>query len=160
MQGFGTFVVLSLSKYKPMKNILTLLLVCFSAAAFAQAEVSLDKNTHNFGTFNEGADSVCVFTVTNTGNQPLVIMGVSKPCGCTTPDYTKEPIMPGKSGTITVKYSSLDHPGKFIKSLQVRTNAPKQDTFTITITGDVLPKNTNDNQLKPPVIGGRSEEVK
>lgn len=143
-----------------MKNILAFLLVCFTATAFAQAEVSLDKNTHDFGTFKEGADSVCVFTVTNTGNQPLVIMGVSKPCGCTSPDYSKEPIMPGKTGTITVKYSSQDHPGKFIKSLQVRTNAPKQDAFTITITGEVIPKNTNDAQLKPPAIGGRSEEIK
>lgn len=148
------------AKRTPMKSLFTFVLVCLSAAVFGQAQATLNKNIHNFGTFKEGADSVCVFTITNTGNQPLIIISVSKPCGCTTPDYSREPIMPGKTGTVTVKYASQDHPGKFIKNLQVKTNDPVHDVVTITITGEVIPKDTDIAPSKPAEVGGRSGEVK
>jgi hypothetical protein len=122
-----------------MKNIFALLFVLTTAAVMAQPKLSLDTNTHNFGTLNEGEKVTYDFVFTNTGDQPLVIFSATQPCGCTTPTFPKEPIMPGKTGKISVEYNSEGHPGTFMKKLQIRCNDPIQ-YYDIFIMGDVLPK--------------------
>ena len=92
-----------------MKKILFLmtLLVVGVSFAFAQtnADIKFDKTTHDFGKFSENSPVVsCVFTFTNIGDAPLVIHQAVASCGCTVPEYTKEPIQPGKKGTIKVTY--------------------------------------------------------
>lgn len=121
-----------------MKIFIALFFCLFTFFASAQAKVSVKKDTHNFGRFVEGPDSVHVFTIDNIGTLPLVIIDVISPCGCTAREYTKEPILPGKTGTITVRYTSKDHVGMFNKSLQVKTNDPVNDVVMITITGEVV----------------------
>jgi hypothetical protein len=127
-----------------MKSLFTFILVLATATTFGQAKISLDKKIYDFGTFKEGPDSTCVFNVKNEGTAPLIIVSVTKPCGCTTPSYTQAPIPPGGTGEIVVKYASDGHPGTFTKRLQVRTNDPKNDYFFITIRGNAIAKETFD----------------
>ncbi|HYG16994.1 MAG TPA: DUF1573 domain-containing protein [Bacteroidia bacterium] len=120
-----------------MKHIFTSLFILIAAVVCAQPKLSLDTTAHDFGKFKEGAVKTFTFTVTNTGNQPLVIEKVSRPCGCTNPTFTIEPIMPGKTGKVTVAYNSENHPGLFSKMLQIKSNDPEQ-YHQITIMGEVI----------------------
>ena len=121
-----------------MKKIVlaTLMLICGMTAALAQkpAEIKFDKLTHNFGTFSEKEPVVtCIFTYTNTGEQPLVINQAVASCGCTVPEYTKTPVKPGEKGQIKVTYK---FPGHFKKSITVRTNGAVEMT-RLYIEGDM-----------------------
>jgi len=128
-----------------MKKTLFLLMLLFLGVTYAsaekQAEITFDKTTHDFGKFSEDSPKVkCVFTFTNTGDAPLVINQAVASCGCTIPDYTKEPIMPGKKGTIEVTYNGAGkYPGEFKKSITVRSNA-KSELTRIYIKGEMTPK--------------------
>ena len=109
-----------------MKKIMLALtlLIAVAATASAQAEIKFDKLTHNFGTFNEADPSQkAVFTFTNVGDQPLVINQAVASCGCTLPNYTKQPIAPGQKGQISITYDGKGRfPGHFKKTVTVRTN--------------------------------------
>ena len=63
------------------------------------------------------------FVFTNNGNQPLVLTAVKASCGCTTPSWTKEPVLPGQSGHIKASYNSKNRPGRFHKSITITSNA-------------------------------------
>lgn len=125
-----------------MRSLFTFILILTATATFGQAKLSLDKKFYDFGTFKEGPDSTCVFNVTNEGTAPLIIISVTKPCGCTTPTYTQAPIPPGGKGKIVVKYASDGHAGTFAKRLQVRTNDPKNGYVFITVKGNAVAKET------------------
>lgn len=109
-----------------MKKIMLALtlLIAVAATVSAQAEIKFDKLTHNFGTFNEADPSQkAVFTFTNVGDQPLVINQAVASCGCTVPNYTKQPIAPGQKGQISITYDGKGRfPGHFKKTVTVRTN--------------------------------------
>ena len=117
--------------------VLSLLLTGFTARA--QGELKFEKETHDFGTIAEGVQATYEFKVKNVGNQPVVIANVQPSCGCTTPDWTKTPILPGKTGVIKAMYNSTGRPGPFNKSISVVSNAatPNQVLF---IKGEVGPK--------------------
>ena len=115
-----------------MKKILlsTLMLVCGIAFASAQAEIKFDNLTHDFGTFSEESPVVtCTFTFTNVGDKPLIINQAVASCGCTVPEYTKDPVQPGEKGSIKVTYNGTGKfPGHFKKSITVRTNGKVEMT--------------------------------
>jgi len=125
-----------------MKRIsLFLTLALFATLLTAQQPVlTFDKTTHDFGKIKEqnGLASV-TFTFTNKGDAPLVINRVQASCGCTTPTWTKEPVLPGKTGTVTAAYNPQSRPGSFIKTITVFSNANGNATV-LTIKGDVIPK--------------------
>lgn len=102
------------------------------------AVIKFDKTTHDFGTFSEDDPVVkCTFTFTNEGDAPLVIHQAIASCGCTVPTYTRMPVKPGEKGTIEVTYNGDGkYPGKFKKSITVRTNA-KEPTARLFITGNM-----------------------
>jgi hypothetical protein len=79
---------------------------------------------------------MATFTVTNISNAPLIIEQANPTCGCTMGDYTKEPIAPGKTGTITAKFNAASL-GVFEKHLTVKF-AGVDDIKSITIKGEVL----------------------
>lgn len=109
---------------------LMLLTMVFTASAQKKADIKFDKTTIDLGTFSE-SDPVqkCTFTFTNTGEAPLVINQAVASCGCTVPRYTKEPVMPGKKGEITVTYNGKGKfPGHFKKTVTVRTNGETEMT--------------------------------
>lgn len=99
-----------------------LLLLSVSIQLTAQNEydgkVSIDRTIHDFGDILEAdGPQKCVFTVKNISNEPLVIHRVVSSCGCTEPDWSKEPIRPGSTGTITVTYKNDSGPYPFDKSI-------------------------------------------
>ena len=106
------------------------MLVCGMAVASAQAEIKFDKISHDFGNFSEASPVVtCTFSYTNTGDKPLVINQAVASCGCTVPEYTKEPVQPGQKGSIKVTYNGTGKfPGHFKKSITVRTNGKVEMT--------------------------------
>lgn len=117
---------------------MALMLVCGIGFASAQAEIKFDKLTHNFGSFPESSPKVtCVFKFTNVGDQPLVINQAVASCGCTVPEYTKDPIKPGESGEIKVTYNGAGKfTGHFKKSITVRTNGRVEMT-RLYVEGDM-----------------------
>ena len=79
--------------------------------------------THDFGTLKEGPAAEYNFEFTNNGNAPLIIQNASASCGCTVPQWPKEPILPGKKGTIKVTYTTQGHVSPFDKTVFIQSNA-------------------------------------
>lgn len=77
-----------------------------------------DITTYDYGTIEKGADPYCSFTLTNTSKQPLVISEAHGSCGCTVPEYPKDPILPGATAVIRVHYDT-NRPGAFDKTVTV-----------------------------------------
>ncbi|MDR0973767.1 MAG: DUF1573 domain-containing protein [Prevotellaceae bacterium] len=124
-----------------MKKIvlLTLGLILGATGISAQqvADIKFTETTIDVGTFPENKTVEAVFNFTNTGSAPLVIHQAIASCGCTIPEFSKEPILPGKSGTIKVTYDGTGKlPGKFQKSVTLRTNA-KTELMRLYIKGDM-----------------------
>ncbi|MBQ8241519.1 MAG: DUF1573 domain-containing protein [Bacteroides sp.] len=124
------------------KLFLTTILSIFALVTFAagEAEIKFEKTSHNFGSFPETEKVTCTFKFTNTGDNLLVIHQAIASCGCTVPQYPKQPIKPGESGEIKVTYDgSGKFPGHFKKSITLRTNA-KQEIVRLYIEGDMVGK--------------------
>lgn len=127
-----------------MKRISIVFLLSFvmSGLLFAQPkpEVKFNKNVHDYGSVKEEVEvALSEFEFTNTGKTPVVIQRVITSCGCTTPSYTREPVLPGKSGKVKVAYNTIHRPGTFRKSVRVYTNVP-DTVYTLTIKGNVIPR--------------------
>lgn len=80
------------------------------------------KNTYEFGSIPQGTPVTHVFTFTNTGKTPLILSNVTASCGCTTPEWPREAVAPGKSGSIKVTYNAQNM-GSFTKTITVNSNA-------------------------------------
>jgi hypothetical protein len=103
-----------------------------------QTIVVNNSSIHDFGTIKESAGSVStVFTITNTGKEPLILVNVKASCGCTTPEWTKEPIAPGKQGQIKATYNPANRPGAFNKTITVSSNG-SPSSLTLNIKGEVV----------------------
>lgn len=128
-----------------MKRISTLTLMVFlgviAIMAQAKAEITFEKTTHDFETFSENDPKVtCTFKFTNTGDAALVIHQAVASCGCTVPDFTKEPVKPGESGEIKVTYNGAGrYPGRFRKTITVHSNATN-DVVRLYIKGNMTAK--------------------
>ncbi len=79
----------------------------------------------DFGDIKKGDSKSHTYEVTNTGKNPLIIASVKPGCGCTAPDYSKEPILPGKKGYITLKFDSSNFEGTIHKQAEVFANVEK-----------------------------------
>ena len=98
-------------------------------------EILIDKTVHDFEAVSASDENVsAVFTLTNNSKTPVMITDVKPSCGCTTPEWTKEPIEPGKTGKVTATYNSKNHPGAFDKSITIITNGTP-DKFVVRIKG-------------------------
>lgn len=124
-----------------MKKMFLMVAIVMSVAAMAQeAVLSFEKTTHDFGKINESDGRVTtVFTFKNEGMIPLVLTNVKASCGCTSPNWTKEPVEPGQTGNITVTYNPSGRPGRFQKSITITSNA-SAEPVRIYIKGEVIPK--------------------
>jgi hypothetical protein len=132
------------------KNFLiaTLLLISFGLRAqLAVTSMQLSENQHDFGVFNEEAGPQKYdFVLSNTGREPLVIQNVVASCGCTTPEWTRQPIPAGGKGRLTAIYDPKDRPGPFNKTLSVYTNT-KPEVTVIVIKGEVKPREKTVEEL-------------
>lgn len=98
--------------------------------------VALAESNFAFGTIKKGEVKSHTFEITNTGQAPLIISNVQPGCGCTVPDFTKEPILPGEKGKITLKFDSSSFDGSVSKAADVFANvenAPIRIGFTADI---------------------------
>lgn len=84
---------------------------------------SFPEVTYNFGKIKQGDVVEHTFKFKNTGTAPLIISNIGVSCGCTTPDWSKDPIAPGKTGTITAKFNSTGKMGQQSKELTIESNA-------------------------------------
>ncbi|MBQ7443622.1 MAG: DUF1573 domain-containing protein [Bacteroidaceae bacterium] len=103
------------------------------------AEIKFATVTHDFGTFAEKDCPVTYeFEFTNVGTEPLIIHQAVTTCGCTVPNYSKDPIAPGGKGKIEVVYNGRGKfPGKFKKNITVRTNSKSSSVTRLFIEGDM-----------------------
>ena len=140
-----------------MKKIFSffVILTLFGGIAFAQAdtqpevadqatgpEMTFESTEINYGEIENGSDPLRIFHFTNTGNEPLQIKHAKGSCGCTVPKWPKEPIFPGESGTIEVRYDTK-RPGKFTKRVTITTNEGEGNEGNkriLTIKGNVKKK--------------------
>lgn len=108
--------------------------------------LTLDKSSHDFGTITQGDVVEKIFTFTNTGNQPLIITNVQTSCGCTQPEWPRNPIMPGAKGEIKVGFNSAGKMNRQDKKLPIISNAvndPSISFTTIVVTKEAQPQPNN-----------------
>ncbi|HPR30914.1 MAG TPA: DUF1573 domain-containing protein [Prolixibacteraceae bacterium] len=137
-----------------MKHILgTLLFVSFVIFLQAQPKIQFEKTVHDFGSIKEDEGlATTQFEFKNEGNQPLIISNVKATCGCTTPEWTREPVPPGKTGTIKVSYNPKNRPGAFTKNVNIYTNSQPAVTV-LSIKGKVEPRELTIEEQYPRLMG-------
>ena len=117
-----------------------LLVVAASGAVSAQARLTFDAATHDFGAIAEADGPVGqTFRFTNTGDAPLRLTDVAAACGCTTPEWTIDAIAPGEAGEVRVVYDPAGRPGDFEKTVSVMAEGAEPSAVTLRVTGVVRP---------------------
>lgn len=106
------------------------------------AAITFDKSEHDFGTIDEGDVVETTFSFKNTGKSVLVITKAVGSCGCTVPEWPKQPIAVGETGEIKVKFNSSGKPNKQNKTITLTTNTAKGREM-VRIKADVTPKAKN-----------------
>jgi len=99
---------------------------------------TFDKTVNDFGDIEQGIPKEAEFTLTNNGNEPLLISYAKASCGCTNLKYSQDPILPKKSTVISATYNAAA-PGNFIKTITIQTNADENKVI-LQIKGNVIPK--------------------
>ena len=120
---------------------IALLLISTAALAQSGAKMELKSDTIDYGTVSKEDDNgQRTFEFKNTGDAPLIIKEVKSTCGCTVPSWPKDPIAPGKSGKIEVKYNM--NPGPIRKTITVQSNAVNypDGVVALKIKGEVVKK--------------------
>jgi hypothetical protein len=101
--------------------------------------IAFETKEHDFGSIKESNGPVSYsFNFTNSGKAPLILNNVAASCGCTTPEWTKQPVLPGKQGVIKVTFDPEQRPGAFTKTITVTSNA-ETPSITLAIRGVVIP---------------------
>jgi len=106
----------------------------------AQAKIEFEETSYAFGKIREdGGLATHKFIFKNTGKQPVIITNVESSCGCTTPQWTKQPVKPGETGFVSAQYDPRNRPGTFNKHILVYNTATKAP-IKLVVTGEVIPK--------------------
>ena len=140
-----------------MKTVFTLLSLFVLSISFSygqnelnmNSKISFSKQEHNFGQMAVGKPVAYEFEFTNIGSKPLVLTDVKASCGCTTPSWSKEPVMPGQKGHVKAQYN-MAREGKYRKSVTVKT--ADGDNITLYITGEAIQSSGVDG-AKPSIFG-------
>ncbi|MCZ6593362.1 MAG: DUF1573 domain-containing protein [Bacteroidetes bacterium] len=118
------------------KIILVAVIALISFTAYAQAKIEFKTEIIDYGQIEKGSDGIRVFEFTNIGDADLIIQDVKSSCGCTVPEKPKDPVAPGKTGVIKVKYDT-QRVGKIRKTITVYSNATEA-IKAIKIKGEVM----------------------
>jgi len=153
------FIILKLTKKKEMRKLLlSLVLISVFTLGNAQNVITNDASktvestnatidfvskVMDYGTIEHNADGARKFVFTNNGTEPLLIKNAKGSCGCTVPTWPREPIAPGVTAEIGVKYAT-NRVGKFTKTITLTTNASKKPVI-LTIKGEVNPAPKEEN---------------
>jgi hypothetical protein len=119
-----------------MKKIFLFCSLLACVAAFSQGPIHFTVTKHSFGKIKQNVPVSYLFSFKNVSSKPLVIENVEADCGCTKPEFPKEPIAPGKEGAIKVTYNAAAL-FSFTKNVRVKL-ATEQLPITLTIEGEVL----------------------
>jgi len=138
-------------KTKRILSVLFVLLVCFGISSaqlnkekrqidFKKTEVagnqiSWAKKIHDFGEIEFSKPAVANFELKNNGKSPVIITSVKSSCGCTVANYSRDPILPGKTAKLSAVYNAKTK-GTFTKSVYVKTNV-SNNTSVLKIKGQV-----------------------
>jgi len=151
-----------------MKKVFSLLVVMafiFSSAVAQEAntekpkkvkepEITFENIVHDYGNIYQGDNGSCEFVFKNTGKADLILTNCRSSCGCTVPEWPKDPIAPGKKAHIKVTYNT-QRVGAINKSITVESNATNNRVI-LTIKGNVAPKPTEaapSNSSSPVKVG-------
>ncbi|CAM3372518.1 DUF1573 domain-containing protein [Elizabethkingia occulta] len=130
---------LSTSGLQPLAAEQTQADIVAEAKKLPLTTLAISENNFNFGDVKKGDHVEHTYTVTNTGDKPLVISTVKPGCGCTVPEYTKDPILPGQKGKVTLKFDSSSFEGLQNKYAEVYTNTEKSPVV-LNFSANVLNK--------------------
>lgn len=122
-----------------------------------QPSVNFEKTTHDFGTIPYNGDGNTEFKFTNNGKAPLILSNCQSSCGCTVPEWPKDPIPPKGTGSIKVKYNTT-RVGPFTKTITVTSNAPDSPTvLTIKGTVEKAPAEGQEPVKEKPIISNENQ---
>ena len=132
-----------------MKKLMLTIFAVFMISMYGQAQNSpaavgdsivFEKTVHDYGTIVQSSNGETEFVFVNKGKRPLVLNNVYASCGCTSPDWTKAPVLPGEKGSVKVKYDT-EVLGPFTKTVTVSSNASNPNV-TLIIRGNIVQKAT------------------
>lgn len=152
-------IIIYIKSILTMKKFLTLLLMMTVASAglFAQAKkdvkatgpvMNFKETTIDYGVIQQNDEPYREFHFTNNGSEPLLIKNAKGSCGCTVPEYSKDPIMPGESGILKVKYDT-NRVGPINKTITVTTNEVANENRILYIKGEVKKKDSDESVPAP-----------
>ena len=148
-----------------MKKLFVLFSALFMMCtlAFAQTEETAEKQNgpeitfketnHDFGNIQYKGNASYEFVFVNTGNEPLILTQPKSSCGCTVPEWPKQPILPGESNCIKVTYKNTDRAGGFNKYVTIFSNALINKEVKLHIKGSVQAQPTEAAPVKMESIG-------
>ena len=145
-----------------MKKILLATSILFSALAInaqdlkADAVVKVNQERHDFGKIKQGVPVTTFFELTNITDKPIYLENVTASCGCTTPEYSKEPIVAGGTTKIKVGYNAAT-PAHFEKDVFIKI-AGVSDMKIVKISGDVVEATTAPSQNN--IVANKSTSAK
>ena len=126
----------------------------YAVAAAVDSPLKFDALSYDFGAIREADGKVShTFRFRNASTKPVVIIAVQTSCGCTVPEYSKRPVMPGEGGEITLTYNPADRPGAFVRDADVYA-ADRTVIATLHISGMVEPRQKSVEELYPFDLGG------
>ena len=142
-----------------MRRFLTIFVITVVAASMSCSQTTSEEKSsakgpgieftyteYDYGTVIQGGDGNSEFEFKNTGDEPLVLSNVRSSCGCTVPSWPKEPVKPGESAKILVRYST-NRIGPINKSITVTSNAGSTPVI-LRIKGNVVPKTDESTQVQ------------
>ena len=147
-----------------MKKLFVLISALFlmCSMTFAQSEsgekqngpeITFKDTHHDFGNVQYKGGATYEFVFVNTGNEPLILSQPKSSCGCTVPEWPKQPILPGQSDCIRVTYKNTDRPGSFNKYVTIFSNALKNKEVKLHIKGAILQQPTEVTPFKEEGFG-------
>jgi hypothetical protein len=142
-------------------------LIAFTAFTFAQDTqvkktkptegpiLTLESDVIDYGSIERNSEPLRTVSFTNTGTEPLIIKSARGNCGCTVPKWPKEPILPGETKQLEVRYAT-NRVGKFSKKVTLRTNEGDSVLHTIKVMGEVMKPESDEGvpQKKPNMLNG------
>lgn len=146
-----TFVLRN-KRYRMKRRLLFIFsLLTVTLAAVAQPRISSNKETHNFGQIEWKHPVTVEYTITNTGDKPLVLTNVTTSCACAVPEWTKDPIAPGEKGIVKASFDAKAL-GRFEKTVGIYSNAEPHLAY-LKFTGEVVREIKDYTKTHPHEIG-------
>ena len=136
-----------------LRAVLVAIACVVAMSAAAQSSLRFTRSSWDFGTIREADGKVsCTFEYVNRGKQPVVIDQVNVSCGCTTPEFSRKPIMAGERGEMKVTFDPANREGEFVKEITVFTGGRRYRT-TLRISGNIIARTKTVEELYPVAVG-------